>query len=429
MHHPKARRRHKSFLNRFLWRVTPKLPSLIRQRLVRNFFSVPKDIPAAITFKRAETFDEIEQAFALVHEAYVDQGLMREHPSQMRITKYHLLPTTWILVGKCNDEVIATLTVVADSSLGLPVDALWDITDLRRDAVRIAEISSLTIKKSYRAQRGHLLLPLYKFMYNLARSHLGVNMLVAVTHPKIGFFYQDLLLFKKLKGHRVKAYDQVENNLAACYWLDMDKGEGQGQKIYEGRPPEKDLYRFFLDTEVPNFRFPDTSHGIESASHSPAMLEYFFKHQVDLISRLSNEEKIKLANVYFFSSYHSILDVDPVRHGILSRRQPRFTVLCNACVIKDAAIFPATVLEVSRNGMMIRLGPDHMHLKRGNELRMKVELGPNTHLSVKARLAWMDPVLLRAGLVLGADIPVVWREFIETLEISAYKRSVNDRRN
>ena len=60
------------------------LPSGLRQRWVRGIFSLDYKLPSNIVFKRAESFDEFEQAFKVIYESYRDLGLTKENINKMR---------------------------------------------------------------------------------------------------------------------------------------------------------------------------------------------------------------------------------------------------------------------------------------------------------------------------------------------------------
>ena len=53
----------------------------------------------------ARSRSDLHGAFTLLYEAYLNAGLEAEKPSGIRITPYHLLPTTEVLVSRLSDEV------------------------------------------------------------------------------------------------------------------------------------------------------------------------------------------------------------------------------------------------------------------------------------------------------------------------------------
>jgi len=54
------------------------------------------------------------------------------------------------LIAKCNGQIVASLRVVPDSELGLPIDAYADISHVRSKKIMLAEVSRLACLKDFR---------------------------------------------------------------------------------------------------------------------------------------------------------------------------------------------------------------------------------------------------------------------------------------
>src|SRR5262245_15291207 len=94
----------------------------------------------------------LDQAFRLQHDQYVARGYMDPHPSGWRLSLYNALPKTRVFVARTRDgEVVATMTLIADSPLGLPMDEIYadELRRLRDDGRDLAEVSGLAIAPSY----------------------------------------------------------------------------------------------------------------------------------------------------------------------------------------------------------------------------------------------------------------------------------------
>ena len=157
---------------RFLWTLLRHLPQFLKDKLIRSFFEVDYTLPDDLVFKQAETVDEVTQALGLVYEAYLELNYISQSEARIRFNKFLALPSTVILIAKQNEEVIATLSIVPDSSMGLPSEVAWPITKYREQHQMLAEISALSIKKSYRSRRGRLLFSLCKYMFLYCRDIL-----------------------------------------------------------------------------------------------------------------------------------------------------------------------------------------------------------------------------------------------------------------
>ncbi|HVA51217.1 MAG TPA: hypothetical protein VNH11_33050 [Pirellulales bacterium] len=104
---------------------------------------------APIVCKTATTQQERAGAFRLLYEAYVKAGLMAANGYQMRVTVHHLLPTTTLFVAVQADEVVATISLIGDGRLGLPMECVYgpDVQRLREPACWLGEVSCLACRE------------------------------------------------------------------------------------------------------------------------------------------------------------------------------------------------------------------------------------------------------------------------------------------
>jgi hypothetical protein len=64
-----------------------------------------------LIFKVAETEEEVRSALSILHDSYVEVGLMNEEPTRLRLTKVHKEPTSIILIAKLQEQVVGTVTI------------------------------------------------------------------------------------------------------------------------------------------------------------------------------------------------------------------------------------------------------------------------------------------------------------------------------
>ncbi len=120
-------------------------PCRLRARIVRNKISIDYNIENDFIVKIAETKEDLEGAFKVLHDCYVEKDYMQVHTSGFRLTPYHILPTTTTFIVKENSKVISTMSMIKDGALGVPSESLFDLSFLRDQGLRLAEISSLGI--------------------------------------------------------------------------------------------------------------------------------------------------------------------------------------------------------------------------------------------------------------------------------------------
>lgn len=152
-----------------------------------------------LILKWAETVEERQAAFSLVHDEYLRQGyLARPTPSGMIYRLHHLLPTSLTLVLKDGDATIGTLTHVLDTDLyGLPMDKLYgrELDALRRQGCRLAELSALAVRRSHCLQS--LFMLLVRAAYGVALKESVTDFCIMVN-PRHADFYRSMFLFEDL---------------------------------------------------------------------------------------------------------------------------------------------------------------------------------------------------------------------------------------
>src|SRR5262245_24140819 len=104
-----------------------------------------------VTYKVADTREERESALKLVFDAYRKSELIPDNPFGMRVTPYHLLPTSDIFVAKHNGQVIYTVTLISDDDEGMPLEAIFqeEVDVMRQQGLYLAEVSCLAGKEGY----------------------------------------------------------------------------------------------------------------------------------------------------------------------------------------------------------------------------------------------------------------------------------------
>lgn len=180
----------------------------------------PTSSEAQIHYKIAEDQRERAAAFRLCHDAYVQAGLMLPHRSQLRIMPHHLLPTSTTFIAVQNGQVIATVSLIGDGQLGLPMECAYreEVAELRSPCRWLGEVSSLA--SVHRQPRGQLdaLGNLTRLLAQYAQRH-GLEHLLAAVHPKHARFYQRFLGFQQLG--QPKPYPAVRRRPSTAMLLDL----------------------------------------------------------------------------------------------------------------------------------------------------------------------------------------------------------------
>ena len=186
----------------------------------------------AVCFKIASTRNERESAFRLVYNSYVEAGLMDSNAYQMRVTPYHLLPSTQTFVATIDGEVMFTTSLVPDDSLGLPMESIYpeEVAKRRQQGHRLAEVTCLADRRSQFRNFFPVLLRLCRLMVQHAGQQQFDQLLIAV-HPRHARFYSRLLRFESIGDE--KDYPSVRNRPAVPLVLDLAAAEEKYPDDYD----------------------------------------------------------------------------------------------------------------------------------------------------------------------------------------------------
>jgi hypothetical protein len=289
-------------------RTIALLPRTVRLAAIRRKIELELELPGELEFRAAETRGELEQAFALLHDAYLEAGLLDvAHPSGLRTTIYHALPSTTTLIACWTDQVVGTLSIIRDSPLGVPMESQFDVSELRRRGLRFCEVSSLAIAPRFR-KKGRILFPLVKYLMLCTRDHFGINRQLLVTHPFDADLYGAIAMAQPLSNERVEHYGFANGAPAVASVIDLDRFRDDLQAAFVGAPPERNYYRFLFETEHRNFKPPVSgAHITHDVVMTPALLDHFFNVKTDTFALLDDRQKLALRACYPSLEYDAIL--------------------------------------------------------------------------------------------------------------------------
>jgi len=139
----------------------------------------------------ARTQKDLTSAFHLLYDAYVHAGIAEPNEGHVRVTPFHLLPTTEVVVGKLRDEVVSTVTITGDAEFGLPMESMYggEIRSLRRAGYRLAEVGCFADRRASPVRFVEMFACLASLAIQVAIAR-GYDGIVAATHPRHARFYQ-----------------------------------------------------------------------------------------------------------------------------------------------------------------------------------------------------------------------------------------------
>jgi hypothetical protein len=199
---------------------------------------------ANITYQIAATREERAAAFRLVYKSYLRAGLNEPNRHEMRVTPYHLLPTTEVFIAVLRGEVISTVSLVVDGELGLPLESVYgQAVALRRQRrLLLGEVSCLADRRAQFRRFFPVFLRLCRLMVQYARRQ-GLDELLVAVHPKHARFYQRFMSFELIGEETF--YPAVRNHPAVALSLDfarIDRERPENYDTFFGQPlPEEQL--------------------------------------------------------------------------------------------------------------------------------------------------------------------------------------------
>ena len=347
----------KRFLSHGLRNAFSVLPQSLRFVAYRTFVDCDPNPDSRLVLKIAQTKEELEACFGLLHDAYVGSGFMKPDPSGMRVTIYHALPTTTTLCAKFDGEVVGTLSLIRESVFGFPMQSVFDLQEIREKKGRIAEVSALAVHPKFRNTGGTILFPLMKFMYEYCTTFFDTRHLVIAVNPNRIEMYESLLSFKRLTENSVDRYDFANGAPAVGASLDLHLAPRIFRRIYRNKPGRKNLYTYFLHTKLSHITMPSRRyHTTNDPVITPELLDYFFNQRTNIFENLGERKKGLLHSIYNLPEYEAALPAilpDP-EFQARQRKHKRYSLKCpgsfTVTTSEGKDIYALQVVEVSEGG-------------------------------------------------------------------------------
>lgn len=376
-----------------------------------------------LELKVAETREDLEDCFRILHDAYVHSGFMKPHPSGLRVTMYHALPTTTTLCAKYDGRVVGTMSMIREGVFGFPLQAVFDLSDVRAKQGQIAEISALAVHPDFRETGGSILFPLMKFMYEYCTEYFDTRHLVIAVNPNRIELYESLLFFERLQEKTVDSYDFANGAPAVGATLDLPMAKEIFRRVYGQRKERKNLYRYFVQTRLPNIKLPKRRYfTTNDPVLTPAILDYFFNQRSDVLAQLDDRRRALLWSIYDQPEFRAVL---PLLSGSATgfhpmRRHQRFSLRCPAELRLrvegegDGRSIIMTVIEISLSGFQAQ---SKLDIPVGAEGSVHVELGVQDKTSLEVKVVRHHRTDTGEFYGFRLDEPDdVWRRAVSALE-------------
>lgn len=397
------------------------MPQSVRFAMYRSFVECDPTPDPHLTLKIADTQEELEACFRLLHDAYVASGFMKPDPSGMRATMYHALPTTTTLCAKYGERVVGTISLIRQSPFGFPLQSVFDLSSVEAEAGQIAEVSALAVHPEFRKTGGAILFPLMKFMREYCANFFDVRHLVIAVNPYHIEMYESLLIFRRLPQKTVASYDFANGAPAVGATLDLGQASALLGKAYAGKPVRKNLHHYFFKLTLPNIQVPARRYF---TTNDPVMtaplLDHFFNRKTQVFAQLDERKKAMLHALYDLPEYRAVLPPLQQQAAQMTtlRRHPRFSLKCSGsleiAIDGQLQTVPLQVVDVSDEGFQAHAAVDLPLKVQG---RITVHLGANevsTGQAMVMRARRFDDVGAYGFLLVESD--AVWHGCVSALQ-------------
>lgn len=239
-----------------------------------------------VVYHIARNRGELEQAFSLVYKEYACKGyISRHYKSRLRLSFFNALPSTSTFVAKQGNRVVATVTLIPDSPLGIPMDKIYKerLDGLRKKKRRVAEVSQLAIDSKLFPKNWFSMFNFSKLMFifrlfKLVLDHaLYVDKLTDLciaVNPRHQYLYK-FLGFEMLGG--LKYYGSVNKAPAIAKRLDLETVE-------ERAKARRGLYKVFFSKRTDNSLFEG------KFKLSASDIKYFFVNKSDIFNKATKNQ-------------------------------------------------------------------------------------------------------------------------------------------
>lgn len=393
--------------NKVIRKLISILPSPVRHPVIRQNLKLPGNTQSNFEFKLINTENEFLESVRLLHDCYVQAKYMNPDPTGFRITPYHLLPDTITAVAKFDGKVVATMSLVRDNPLGLPMDKIFDLKDYRLHGQVLCEVSALAIHKDFRGQQGELLHSLIRYLWRYSYEWYHVDYFVIAVNPSMVDLYEAFYLFRKLRNKRqINKYNFVNDAPAIGLFRSVSDSFDAFEKVYKNRPPLKNLYQFMSANHLNKIISQKKYFNISESIVNHEFLKYLYSRISQWDQKFSTAEQTVISNTHGFKNFSSLL-LEPK-----FRQSQRFTSHCPVLFSEESNPSQPYVQNISKEGLLINFSKASKIAINAKQV-LNIKIGKEIQTKILAEKIWENKSGQVGMRVIKADKE--WQRFTEYL--------------
>lgn len=361
---------------------------------MKNYFFKLNDFifESGFEIKLAETQDELESAYRLLHDCYVHQGRIKPNKSGLFCQGYHFHPETVTVVVKYRSGVVGTVSLIKDTVLDLDADQFYpeELAKLRSRGNRVVAATSLAVTRHFRNKNAIITHLLMKYIYLYSSRYLGASHVILLCHPSKASFYTNFWKFTSL-GPSLK-YRSSENG--EIQGLCMPLSAEQIVKItqnFNSTELNQNL-GIFLNHVDERFKFPKRSVGqVVDLIMTPELLEYFFIKKTNIYEELSLSVRKMFLEIYvqLFGAQRMTKFLNLGKDFKL--REYRMPVLTQSGIRVGNQYGLGKILDISTQGCFVQIPSqleDHLRIHT-DDILLSFRLGEHAY-EVQGHVIWKN---------------------------------------
>ncbi|MFC1479369.1 hypothetical protein ACFL6F_02125 [Planctomycetota bacterium] len=315
-----------------------------------------------IEIKIASSSEELQNAYNLVYRNYIEKGFCKLDINRMRIYLFDSLPDTRTFIAKKDNTVIATATLVFNSSVGLPSSGVFEdlISDLSENTMNLCEISKLAVDQNMREiQQLKVLSLLFRSCWLYALHFSPATHFLIMVEPKHQPFYEKHYFFKSIGDTRKDPH--ASNTPSALLLMPLDVKE-QAYKESDSTRGEKRLFFYYNDPNVPHI----LKEIKETENHFKKIKNSLKSRQSSSTLALSSDEKEYMEFKLFIIEYN-ILKIDSALKITLDKGKFREAI---ESYEKLLSTVPSWAFRRKQAEIMNQIGLNYFYLGDYNKLEV-----------------------------------------------------------
>lgn len=243
---------------------------------------------SGVAVTRATSWRELQGAYKLVHDVFVEAGYINPRPCGLRLRSFESLAETATFVAQAEGQVVGVQSLVVDSpDLGLPSDKAFkkELDVLRQQGKVIGEATNEAVATAYR--KSSVPTELMRCLFAHAMFS-GCTELITTISPGHTRFY-NLLGFAEISP--IRSYsDEVEDPVVVVSISLEDLGKRFADVEADDGTDEGFLKSYYIEGNPYHQHVRSISSVAEAVFHDPSSLRALFVDHGDLLSQCTPDE-------------------------------------------------------------------------------------------------------------------------------------------